>query len=205
MSEKFCFIEDTPPEVKILKVQYEVTKADFDLDIDLLVHDDKENQLTSVRRRKGRSVDIVPTETSYIEICFSNTYSRLSSKHVYVSIKSVKSEPLNHADVHKDHDDSLEDILDFESISASKRSISNLTNSIKSNLDESESSLSYLAASIKQDESIILACKNRIDFWAKWNLIISISIFIRQLLAIKHQFISRIEGNLSRRMSRVSV
>ena len=205
MSEKFCFIEDTPPEVKILKVQYEVTKADFDLDIDLLVHDDKENQLTSVRRRKGRSVDIVPTETSYIEICFSNTYSRLSSKHVYVSIKSVKSEPLNHADVYKDHDDSLEDILDFESISASKRSISNLTNSIKSNLDESESSLSYLAASIKQDESIILACKNRIDFWAKWNLIISISIFIRQLLAIKHQFISRIEGNLSRRMSRVSV
>lgn len=205
MSEKFCFIEDTPPEVKLFKVQYEVTKADFDLDIDLLVHDDKENQLTSVRRRKGRSVDIVPTETSYIEICFSNTYSRLSSKHVYVSIKSVKSEPLNHADVHKDHDDSLEDILDFESISASKRSISNLTNSIKSNLDESESSLSYLAASIKQDESIILACKNRIDFWAKWNLIISISIFIRQLLAIKHQFISRIEGNLSRRMSRVSV
>ena len=53
-----CFYQPVTKDTKHIILQYEVTKASFDLDIDCIVKDQKGVAIMSVRRRKGRKFEV---------------------------------------------------------------------------------------------------------------------------------------------------
>ena len=83
-----CFYQPVSKETQTVTLQYEVTKANFDLDIDCIVKDGNGNQLMAARRRKGRKIEIDTNKITGedIEICFSNHYSRMDEKQIYFNL-----------------------------------------------------------------------------------------------------------------------
>jgi len=207
-AEVWCFYQPINPAVKQVTLQYEVTKADFDLDIDCIVKDVAGRQLTAVRRRKGRKVDIPTAGMSAgdLEVCFSNHYSRLSEKHVYIHLSldtnsgfaSTPEEELKRQEETESEEDKRVIMKELSEITTGfKDSSGNMAES----LQRGQGLLGYLMAALKQDEQVLIACMRRMDFWMKLNLFISLVCVFRQVNLIKSVFGERIKLD-SRRQSR---
>ena len=92
----------------------EVTKADFDLDIDCIVKDASGQQMSTIRRRKGRKfeLDTSNIKSGDIELCFSNHYSRFGEKHVYFSVTLDNKQGFNNINSETERTDEAEDSED---------------------------------------------------------------------------------------------
>ena len=89
-SQKFCLYHPILPGLERLEFQYEVTFAKFDLDIDCILTDTRNQQYAAIRRKKSRkmTIDTVTMPKGSFEICMSNSYSKNSEKRVFVSTKA---------------------------------------------------------------------------------------------------------------------
>ena len=201
-----CFYQPISKDTQTINIQYEVTKANFDLDIDCIVKNEQGVQLFTARRRKGRKFDISCENylKNDIEICFSNHYSRMDEKHVYFSVTLDNKRGFTNINAEKTvetKEDNEDRILELKEIFQRTKYLREIVENIESGITESKGLLAYLLAALKQDDHVLVAVIRRIDFWMKIVVSFSLVCFMRQVYLIKSVFQERIMRD-SRRQSR---
>jgi len=166
-----------------------VTKGGFELTIDTWIEPETTNQqddgkyhkLYQNRRRSGGEFNL-PWDGKWYRICFSNQFSLLYDKTVYLSIST--KEEYNPKDgqnktvkrwVHRD-------FLEMDE--------GELVESMSENVLYSMGIVKFLKIASLQDDGIIAAMSIRIQFWSTLYTIVVIVTAVCQTYAIKQSFTS---------------
>jgi len=175
-----CFYQPIKKE-KSMEVEYQVI-AGGELDIDFRVAN-PEGKVLMAESKKNDAVhsfdDLTPGD---YEVCFSNRFSRISSKTVFFEI-------ILDADETDDEDEDWKSFVQPDEDYGDKlASMEEEMDSIKTNMAKTIQTQSLLRVFEAKDRSVVERNYERINFWSGFNLVVMGIVFFLQVYMIKSMF-----------------
>uniref|UniRef100_H2Z585 GOLD domain-containing protein n=1 Tax=Ciona savignyi TaxID=51511 RepID=H2Z585_CIOSA len=179
--KKECFYQPSKGG-QSLDVEYQVIDGG-DLDIDFRISAPSGRAVVTEFRKNDGIHTIDPTEEGDYEVCFDNTFSRITSKTIFFELIIDNNEGGD------DEDDSWKKfVATDEDVGEKLTSLEQSLDSIKSNNAKVIQYQVLLRAFEAKDRNIVERNFNRINFWSLTNVAVMLSVFALQIFMVRNMF-----------------